>query len=114
MVASSIIDDIKAAKSETEIEGTRRAYLHDGAFFVRWLAWLENKLSQGFDVAEYEAAWRLTEFRKQNKHYWGLHMRILVLVDLMLVCGLRLLLAVASSYLISCISAVPHYSPTDE
>jgi Xaa-Pro aminopeptidase len=71
-IAPSIIDDKKAVKNDTEIEGMRRAYLRDGASFVRWFAWLDMKISQGFDVTEYEAAWRLTEFRKQNKHYWGL------------------------------------------
>jgi Xaa-Pro aminopeptidase len=71
-IAPSIVDDIKAIKNDLEIEGMRRAYLRDGASFVRWFAWLEDKLSQGFEITEYEAAWRLTEFRKQNKHYWGL------------------------------------------
>jgi Xaa-Pro aminopeptidase len=55
-VTSFIIDDVKAVKNETEIEGMRRAYLRDEASFVRWLVQLENKLSQGFDVTEYEAA----------------------------------------------------------
>lgn len=71
-VVPCIIDNIKAVKNETEIEGMARAYLRDGASYVRWLAWLENKLSEGYEVTEYEAAWRLTEFRKPNKHYWGL------------------------------------------
>lgn len=39
---------------------------------VKWLAWLEHKIQQGYDITEWEAAWRLTEFRRQNKHYWGL------------------------------------------
>jgi Xaa-Pro aminopeptidase len=71
-VAPSFVDDIKAVKNDLELEGMKRAYLRDGASFVRWFAWLEEKLSQGYDITEYEAAWRLTEFRKKNKHYWGL------------------------------------------
>ena len=71
-VAPSTIDDIKAVKNSVELDGMRRAYLRDGASFVRWFAWLEDKLAQGFDITEYEAAWRLTEFRRHNKHYWGL------------------------------------------
>jgi len=71
-IAPSIVDEVKAVKNELELEGMRRAYLRDGASFVRWFAWLEDKLSQGYDITEYEAAWRLTEFRKKNKHYWGL------------------------------------------
>lgn len=71
-IAPSMIDERKAVKNETEIEGMRRAYLRDGAAYVKWLAWLENKLSGGYEITEYEAAWRLTEFRRDNKHYWGL------------------------------------------
>ncbi|KIJ60057.1 hypothetical protein HYDPIDRAFT_99513 [Hydnomerulius pinastri MD-312] len=71
-VSSSFIDNMKAIKNEVELEGLRRAYLRDGAAFVKWLAWLEHKIHQGYDITEYEAAWRLTEFRRQNKHYWGL------------------------------------------
>ena len=50
----------------------RNAYLRDGAAYVRWLAWLEQKLAQGYDITEYEAGWRLTEYRRKNKHYMGL------------------------------------------
>jgi len=55
-----------------ELDGLRRAYLRDGAAYVKWLAWLEHKIQQGYDITEWEAAWRLTEYRRQNKHYWGL------------------------------------------
>lgn len=79
-------------KNETEIEGLRRAYLRDGVSFVRslsmaccsgqiltivrsqvrFLAWLEQKLGEGYDITEYEAASRLTEFRRKNRHFMGL------------------------------------------
>ena len=36
-VAPSIIDEMKSVKNETELEGMRRAYLRDGAAFVRVL-----------------------------------------------------------------------------
>jgi Xaa-Pro aminopeptidase len=39
---------------------------------VRFLAWLEFKLSQGYEITEYEAASRLTEFRRKNKYFMGL------------------------------------------
>ncbi|KAI6165981.1 Creatinase aminopeptidase [Pisolithus thermaeus] len=71
-VVPSLVDNMKAIKNDTELEGLRRAYLRDGAAYVRWLAWLEHKIRQGYDITEYEAAWRLTEYRRQNKHYWGL------------------------------------------
>ena len=89
-VIPSHVDSMKAVKNEVELEGLRRAYLRDGAAYVRvimprlfhrshvippqvkWLAWLEHKIQQGYDITEWEAAWRLTEYRRQNKHYWGL------------------------------------------
>ncbi|KAJ3780724.1 hypothetical protein F5050DRAFT_1574524, partial [Lentinula boryana] len=42
-----------------------RAYHRDGVCLVRFLAWLEDKLNQGYDVTEWEAAHRLTEFRRK-------------------------------------------------
>lgn len=89
-VVPSHVDNMKAVKNEVELEGLRRAYLRDGVAYVcstgplpvsslsrqilqvKWLAWLEQKIQQGYDITEWEAAWRLTEYRRQNKHYWGL------------------------------------------
>jgi len=68
----SFVNPMKAIKNDTEIDGMRRAYLRDGASFVRFLAWLEEKLSEGYDITEYEAAFRLTEYRSTNKHFMGL------------------------------------------
>jgi Xaa-Pro aminopeptidase len=33
---------------------------------------LEEKISQGYEISEYEAAFRLTEYRRHNKHFMGL------------------------------------------
>ena len=71
-VLPSIIEEWKAVKNQIEIEGMKAAYLRDGVAYVRWLAWLEYKMSQGYDITEYEAAWRLTEFRRMGKNYMGL------------------------------------------
>ena len=71
-VLPSFIEERKAIKNETEIKGMRNAYLRDGAAYVRWLAWLESKMQQGYDITEYEAAFRLTEYRRKNKNYMGL------------------------------------------
>jgi Xaa-Pro aminopeptidase len=71
-VKPSIVDDIRAIKNEIELEGIKCAYLRDGVSFVRWLAWLKKKQSQGYSITEYEAAWRLTEFRKLNMYFLGL------------------------------------------
>ncbi|KAF9478360.1 Creatinase/aminopeptidase [Pholiota conissans] len=71
-IAPSFIEEMMSVKNETEIEGLRRAYLRDGVSYVRFLAWLETKLQDGYDITEYEAGFRLTEFRRKNKHFMGL------------------------------------------
>ncbi|KAI0369605.1 Creatinase/aminopeptidase [Pilatotrama ljubarskyi] len=71
-VLPNYVEEMKAVKNEAEVQGLRNAYLRDGAAYVKWLAWLEEKMSQGYDITEYEAAWRLTEYRRRNKHYMGL------------------------------------------
>lgn len=69
---SSPIEEWKAIKNKTELSGLKDAYLRDGVAFVRWMAWLEHKVEQGYDITEYEAAWRLTEYRRMGKYYRGL------------------------------------------
>jgi Xaa-Pro aminopeptidase len=71
-VLPSYVSSMKAIKNDTEIDGMRRAYLRDGASFVKFLAWLEDKLARGYEITEYEAAFRLTEYRRSNKHFMGL------------------------------------------
>ncbi|EPS97203.1 hypothetical protein FOMPIDRAFT_38540 [Fomitopsis schrenkii] len=71
-VLPSYVDQTKAVKNQVEIQGLRNAYLRDGIAFVRFLAWLEQKIQQGFEITEYEAAWRLTEYRRQLEKYQGL------------------------------------------
>lgn len=48
-----------------------RAYLRDGAAMVRWLAWLDEKIAHGYELTEYEAAYRLEVFRSQGQFYEG-------------------------------------------
>jgi Xaa-Pro aminopeptidase len=71
-VAPSIIEQMMSVKNEVEIQGLKRAYLRDGACYVQFLAWLDEKMSKGFQITEWEAAWRLTEFRSKTKNYMGL------------------------------------------
>lgn len=60
-------------KNEVEIEGFKRAYLRDGVAFTQFLAWLEDKLlNKGYEITEWEAAHRLTEFRRKQRHFMGL------------------------------------------
>lgn len=91
-VLPSYVNSMKAIKNDTEIDGMRRAYLRDGASFVKFLAWLEDKLARGYEITEYEAAFRLTEYRRTNKHFMGL--------------------AYENISASGANAALPHYSPT--
>lgn len=91
-IAPAFIDDRKALKNQTEIEGFEQAYLRDGVAFVRWFAWLEEKFNEGFAITEYEAAYRLTEYRRQNANFMGL--------------------AYENISASGANAALPHYSPT--
>ena len=71
-VIPSFASSAEAIKNETEIYGMRMAYLRDSTSFVRFLAWLEDKLTKGYDITEYEAAFRLTEYRRTNQYFTGL------------------------------------------
>ncbi|EAU90984.2 aminopeptidase-P [Coprinopsis cinerea okayama7 len=71
-VVGSMVEHMMSVKNEVEVDCMRRAYLRDGVSFVRFLAWLDQKLSQGYDITEYEAASRLTEFRRKSKNFMGL------------------------------------------
>ncbi|KAF7327219.1 Creatinase aminopeptidase [Mycena kentingensis (nom. inval.)] len=71
-VAPSYVEEMMALKNDTEIRGLKEAYLRDGASYVRFLAWLEAKLKEGYDITEYEAAQRLTEFRRKTRNFMGL------------------------------------------
>ncbi|KAK7043106.1 hypothetical protein VNI00_008460 [Paramarasmius palmivorus] len=72
MVLPSHAEYMMSIKNPTELEGMKRAYLRDGVAFTRFLAWLESKLADGYDITEWEAAHRLTEFRRTQKHFMGL------------------------------------------
>ncbi|KXN87696.1 putative Xaa-Pro aminopeptidase P [Leucoagaricus sp. SymC.cos] len=71
-LAPNRVEYVMALKNETELEGLRRAYIRDGVAFVQFLAWLDNKLNSGYDITEWEAAWRIKEFRMKQKRFMGL------------------------------------------
>ncbi|KAK2464776.1 hypothetical protein APHAL10511_003194 [Amanita phalloides] len=71
-IAPAYVEHLMAVKNKVEVDGLRRAYLRDGAAFIQFLAWLENKLQEGYDITEWEAANRLTEFRRKKKNFMGL------------------------------------------
>jgi hypothetical protein len=63
---------MKGVKNEVEIQGLKRAHRRDGACYVQFLAWMDEKMSKGFEISEWEAAWRQTEFRRKAKNFMGL------------------------------------------
>lgn len=50
---------------------------YHGCKQVRWLAWLDTKLANGYDITEYEAAARLAEFRQKCKNFIGFPSRMI-------------------------------------
>ncbi len=50
----------------------RRAYVRDGVAFVQFLAWLNDKLNSGYDLTEWEGAWKIRELRQRQKNFMGL------------------------------------------
>lgn len=60
----------KARKNPTELAGTRRAHIRDGAAMVRFLAWLDRTAPRG-EVDEIAAAEKLTEFRADTARHDG-------------------------------------------
>ncbi|KAK8845374.1 hypothetical protein IAR55_006087 [Kwoniella newhampshirensis] len=71
-VRRSMIEEFKAKKNATEIEGFRQSHIRDGVALVRYFAWLEDVLNQGETWTEYDAATVLEEYRKENKWFKGL------------------------------------------
>jgi len=63
----SPLEDLKAIKNATEIEGFRNAHLRDGVALVTYFAWLEETLLApgAKPLNEYDAALQLERFRKE-------------------------------------------------
>nr|XP_019048432.1 xaa-Pro aminopeptidase [Kwoniella bestiolae CBS 10118]OCF27362.1 xaa-Pro aminopeptidase [Kwoniella bestiolae CBS 10118] len=71
-VRRSIIEESKAKKNATEIEGFRQCHIRDGVALARYFAWLEEALQQNEKWSEYDAARVLENYRKENKWFMGL------------------------------------------
>ena len=61
--APSPIPAMKAIKNEAEIRGFRQAMVRDGIALVRFLMWLEEKMTKGEEVTELSADGELTRQR---------------------------------------------------
>lgn len=94
-VSPSPVEDLKAVKNETELEGAKKAHLKDGRALCRFFAWLEDEISNKVElINEIEADEKLFEFRSQEKNFVGLSF------DTISACGAN--------------GAIIHYKPTKE
>lgn len=66
------VDAEKAIKNQVEMEGFRNAYLRDGLAYVRWMAWLQDRVNRGDKIREWAAGDKLREIRSHGKHFRGL------------------------------------------
>lgn len=60
---------LKACKNEAEYQGYRAAMKRDGIALTRFFIWLENLLSSGKTLTEYELGVKLAEFRACGEYY---------------------------------------------
>lgn len=67
----SLLTSLKAIKTPTELEGVRRAMVRDGVSLTRFFIWLEELLSSGGSISEYDLGLKLNEFRKAGGHFYG-------------------------------------------
>ena len=69
----SPIEDAKAIKNSTELEGMRQCHIRDGAALSEYFAWLEEQLiSKGATLDEVQAADKLEELRSKGERFVGL------------------------------------------
>ena len=62
-IERSPVNDLKAIKNETELEGFRQCHIRDGAALARYFAWLEEQLNNGLGPSESQAADQLEKYR---------------------------------------------------
>jgi len=59
----SPVNDMKAVKNATELEGFRQCHIRDGSALARYFAWLEEQLNNGVELNESQGADQLEKFR---------------------------------------------------
>lgn len=63
LIARSPLNDLKAIKNITELEGFRQSHIRDGVALARYFAWLEEQLENGVVLNESQGADQLKKFR---------------------------------------------------
>jgi len=71
-IVRSPVNDLKAIKNETELEGFRQSHIRDGAALARYFAWLEEQLENGVVLNESQGADQLEKFRSELDLFQGL------------------------------------------
>lgn len=64
-----LIERQRAIKSLDEVTAIKEAYLQDSTAAVRLLAWLTEKIKDGYDIMEHEASARLVQLREERANY---------------------------------------------
>lgn len=70
-IVKSPVAAAQAVKNDVELEGLRQAYARDGLAWVRWAAWLEEQMDAGHEMSEWDAAERLTKYRREGDNFAG-------------------------------------------
>lgn len=78
VIVTSPIDRAESIKNEVEIQGFRNAYLRDAVAWVRWIAWLEGRMSnkKASPLSEWDAAEMLTRYREIGEHFKGVSLNL--------------------------------------
>uniref|UniRef100_A0A7S4G5V9 Xaa-Pro aminopeptidase n=1 Tax=Eutreptiella gymnastica TaxID=73025 RepID=A0A7S4G5V9_9EUGL len=63
---TSLATIAKGVKNEVELQGMKKCHLRDAAALIRYLKWLEDRVSAGDVVTEVSGAEKLFQFRKQQ------------------------------------------------
>ncbi|XP_006463697.1 hypothetical protein AGABI2DRAFT_187219 [Agaricus bisporus var. bisporus H97] len=72
LIARSPLNDLKAIKNATELEGFRQSHIRDGVALARYFAWLEEQLENGVVLNESQGADQLRNFRSELDLFKGL------------------------------------------
>lgn len=67
----SVLTSLKAVKTSTELACLRNAMKRDGVSLTRFFKWLEEYLSLGNTISEYELGIKLNEFRAKGDKFYG-------------------------------------------
>lgn len=67
----SILTSLKAIKTSQELQSLRGAMKRDGVALTRFFMWLEQYLSDGNQISEYELGLKLNEFRSRGEKFYG-------------------------------------------